>query len=218
MAGFLRFPSDPDLPVAAVLAGGDGVRLNRGAKPMVLLSGLPLIAHTINALTPQVRGLMLGLREKASWVDQFSAEHFDLPIITDAQKNAGPAAGVASVLSAVRATEPFVMTAPADCPFLPPDLSTRLRTALAPDVEIAVAMSGGQRHHLVALWRTEIAEDVERAVADGPQAIHKLQSRFRVADVTWPTAPYDPFFNINTPDDLTQAEAICSTRRGEKNA
>ncbi len=210
MSGSFRFDSKSDAPIAAIIAGGEGARLNRGTKPMVQLHGLPIIAHVINALTPQVSEIVLGLREPSDWADQFA-----LPTITDTHRDIGPIASVAAILSALRSTSAVVLTVSADSPFLPDDLTVRLQHALQPDIDIAVAVSGGQRHHLVALWRTAIAPEVEKAIENGVQSIHKLQNQFRVAEVTWPHTPTDPFFNINTPDDLTQAEAICSSKRGE---
>jgi molybdopterin-guanine dinucleotide biosynthesis protein A len=177
---------------------------------MVLLRGLPIIGHVINALTPQTSRLVLGLREPTDWAAQFA-----LPIITDTHRNVGPVASIAAILSALRSTSVMVLTAPADSPFLPNNLALRLHQALASDIDIAVAVSLGQRHHLIALWRTRIAADVEKAIEDGVRSIHALQNRFRVAEVSWPITPTDPFFNINTPDDLILAEAICSSRRGE---
>ena len=79
---------------------------------------------------------------------------------------------------------------------------------MTPNTEIAVAMSGGRRHHLAALWRTEIAGKVRENVVRGERANHAVQEKFTVKTVEWPCQPYDPFFNINTPDDLSRARAM----------
>jgi molybdopterin-guanine dinucleotide biosynthesis protein A len=204
-----RFSNNPDLPIGAILAGGEGRRLAQLShpKPMTSLRGVSLMGHTINALTPQVRGLVLGLRAPDAW-----AGAFKLPLIIDSLTDIGPAASVMAVLTELKHQTDVVLTAPADCPFLPSDVAARLRAALTDDVDIAVATSGGQRHHLIALWRTRLALEIEGRIKNGDTAIHKLQNGFNVAEVDWPTAPFDPFFNINTPDDLTKADAICSSR------
>jgi molybdopterin-guanine dinucleotide biosynthesis protein A len=36
-------------------------------------------------------------------------------------------------------------------------------------------------------------------------------ARHGVALAEWPTAPYDPFFNVNTPEDAAHAETIAAT-------
>lgn len=208
MVGSFRFSTNTNLPIGAILAGGEGRRLGVESKPMALLRGLPLLGHAINALTPQVSGLVLGLRAPATWADAFG-----LPIVTDTITGVGPAASIAAVLTHLKPNADVVLTAPADCPFLPKDLSARLQAALTGDVDIAVAASAGQRHHLIALWRTALAPEFAAHLKNGTTAISKLQGRFRVAEVTWADQPHDPFFNINTPDDLTTAEAICSGRR-----
>lgn len=35
-------------------------------------------------------------------------------------------------------------------------------------------------------------------------------ARYRLASVTWPTTPLDPFFNANTLDDIAEAERLAA--------
>lgn len=193
-------------PIGAVLAGGDGRRLGLGPKPLVMLAGKPLLRHVMTRLKPQTSALVLGLRSAEPW-----AQSFEVPVIPDEIANAGPAASVAAVLQWAKDKSPTVLMCPADCPFIPLDLAQRLSAALDDKTDIVVATSGGQRHHLISLWRTRLADQVSDMVRAGVVAVHRIQQNFRTTDVTWPTAPVDPFFNINTPDDLTMAEAIWSS-------
>jgi molybdopterin-guanine dinucleotide biosynthesis protein A len=197
-------------PFGAILSGGEGRRLGRGLKALTPLRGRPLIAHVAARLRPQTAGLAVSVRAPDAWPG-----YGGLPAVTDTQSAAGPLAGVAAVLDWVRRTHPdadAVLTCPADTPFVPPDLAARLRAALTEGADIAVAASGGRRHHLVALWRTALADELSDCLRrEGAVAVQRYQQRRPVREVAWDTQPVDPFFNVNTPADLTAAENfLCS--------
>jgi molybdenum cofactor guanylyltransferase len=49
------------------------------------------------------------------------------------------------------------------------------------------------------------------------ESFRKVESwaaRYRLAIVTWPTEPLDPFFNANTPDDIAPAERLAALDGG----
>ena len=74
---------------------------------------------------------------------------------------------------------------------------------------MAVASSGGRRHPVAALWPVAIGPELRRALTlEGVRRVETFASRFRVAFAEWPSAPVDPFFNVNAPEDLALAEKI----------
>lgn len=193
-----------------ILAGGLGLRLGMGTKPLVALAGQPLIAHVIKAVAPQFKPLAIAVRTPTSWSEKLGFE-----IISDTTPDAGPLAGVAAAMLWATITSPnaqTVLTCTADCPFIPADLAARLVGALTDDTEIVIASSQGQRHHLIALWRISVHDRLTATLQKpGTLPVHQFQSQCRVRVVEWQATPLDPFFNINTPEDLTAAEGICST-------
>jgi molybdopterin-guanine dinucleotide biosynthesis protein A len=109
-----------------------------------------------------------------------------------------------------------VLSAPADCPFLPRDLLARLHQArIEQNAQVTVAASGGQTHHVVALWSVALREELRHAlVAENIRKVELWAARYSVGTVTWPTAPLDPFFNANTADDLAEAERLAALDGG----
>jgi molybdopterin-guanine dinucleotide biosynthesis protein A len=84
----------------------------------------------------------------------------------------------------------------------------------AQDAELAVAASGGRSHPVVGLWPVDLAPALRRALTEEDiRKIDRWTARFRLAEVTWPTEPIDPFFNANRPDDLAAAEAMLAERQ-----
>jgi molybdopterin-guanine dinucleotide biosynthesis protein A len=122
----------------------------------------------------------------------------------------GPLAGVLTALRRAGAASPpfaFVVTAPVDVPFLPPDLVARLQRERGA-AAICVAASGGRAHPTVALWSVALADELERALRDERlRRVREFQARHRTAVAAWGAVPADPFTNVNTPDDLARARA-----------
>jgi molybdopterin-guanine dinucleotide biosynthesis protein A len=59
------------------------------------------------------------------------------------------------------------------------------------------------------LWRIDLAAELRRALVD--EQVHKVDrwtARYRLAQVDFATAPVDPFFNTNRPEDLAEAERL----------
>ncbi len=126
---------------------------------------------------------------------------------------AGPLAGILAGLDFVAREAPsveWVVSAPGDCPFLPRDLVSRLHAArLAAGQPLACAGSNGRTHPVVGLWQIGLRADLRRALVDEDlRKIDRWTARHGVAVSEWSGAPVDPFFNVNTPEDLAEAAKI----------
>ena len=194
------------------LAGGEGRRLGGVDKAMLPLAGRPLIAHVMARLASQSSELLISANGDPSRFAQFGR-----PVVADDPAGRhGPLAGLLAGLDWLARERPavtHVLSLPADTPFPPPDLVPQLDAARrAADAEIAVAVSGGRVHHAVALWPVAIRTALRSALdEDGERAVSRFAARFPRATVEWPVFPHDPFFNVNTADDLARAEAIALT-------
>ncbi|HEX4113893.1 MAG TPA: hypothetical protein VH020_15280, partial [Stellaceae bacterium] len=74
---------------------------------------------------------------------------------------------------------------------------------------IACAASGGRAHPIFAVWPVALRAELRHAIADeGMRKVDGWNARYRVARVEFPVTPFDPFFNVNTPDDLAAAETL----------
>ena len=125
----------------------------------------------------------------------------------------GPLAGILAALDWAANNQPdveFILSAAADCPFLPRDLVERLHRARAEqNAELAVAASGEQSHPVIGLWSVALRDELRHAlVVEDMRKIDRWTARYQLATVTWPAEPLDPFFNANTADDLAEAERL----------
>lgn len=202
-------------PLGLILAGGLARRLGGADKASLPLGGAPLLTRAIARLGPQCAGLVVN----ANGDPARFAPHA-LPVVADDPPNfSGPLAGVLAGLDYARRERPdveYVVSLAVDTPFAPADLVARLIEAKrASGARLAVAASGGQRHHVVALWPVALADDLRAAVVgEGLRRAESFLDRYAVAVAEWPAAPFDPFFNINTQEDLAEAEARIAASGG----
>jgi molybdenum cofactor guanylyltransferase len=192
-----------------LLAGGLARRMGGGDKPMRQIAGRTILERVIARLAPQCDGLILNANGDPS---RFAA--FGLPVIPDGVADfPGPLAGILAGLDWAAANRPeveWVLSAAADCPFLPRDLVTRLhRARAAENAQLAVAASDEQSHPVIGLWRVDLREELRHAlVVEDIRKIDRWTARYPLATVTWPAEPLDPFFNANTMDDIATAERL----------
>lgn len=202
--------TSPPPPILGVmLAGGRSQRMGRGDKCLALLAGKPLLAHAIDRLRPQVSALILNANGDP---ERFSA--FGLAVVPDSVSGSvGPLAGILAGMLWARDNMPeirHVAVVATDTPFIPPDLVARLRAALDDDHVIAIARYGDRAYPVFGLFPVVLAEDLEPFLRESPnRAVMAWLDRHRTAAV--PFGPADdqsinPFFNINTPDDLAEAK------------
>jgi molybdopterin-guanine dinucleotide biosynthesis protein A len=194
-------------PAAVLLAGGNARRMGGGDKSLNLLAGRPILAHVIDRIRPQVAALALNVNG-----DPARFAEWGLPIVADLiPDKPGPLAGVHAGMVWARAWFPdnrHILSVPTDLPFLPSNLVERLQAALG-DADIAVARSEGHGHPVVALWPVELADNLQRAITDeGMRKVTAFAGRYHVAYADFPVAGIDPFFNINSPDDLMRAQSL----------
>jgi molybdopterin-guanine dinucleotide biosynthesis protein A len=192
-----------------VLAGGLARRMGGGDKPRTTIGGQTILARVIGRLTPQCTRLILNANG-----DPTRFADTGLPVIADDVPDfAGPLAGVLAGLDWAAANAPgteYVASVPGDCPFLPRDLVARLhQTRLEAGQPLACARSGEWRHPVVALWPVALRDDLRQAVTqEGLRKIEVWTARHGIALAAWPAEPVDPFFNVNTPEDIAAAERL----------
>ena len=189
-----------------VLAGGKATRMGGGDKPLKEIAGRTILSRVIERLgndAPIVLNANADLSRFAG---------FELPVVADARGDfPGPLAGILAGLdwAAAHTTATDVLSVPGDCPFIPLDLAARLDAARkATGLPLACAGSGGWTHPVIGLWPVSIREELRAALDSGERKIDRFTARFGCATAEWPIAGYDPFFNVNTPDDLIEAESL----------
>jgi molybdopterin-guanine dinucleotide biosynthesis protein A len=207
-------------PLGVILAGGLATRMGGGDKGRLQVGGESLLARVVGRIAPQVAGLALNANGDPQRFDDLG-----LPVIADTIDGfAGPLAGVLAGLDwAAEQGASSIVTVAADTPFFPQDLAERLLAAAEgqryPLVlattprtgEEALKSGGGRRvnrHPTFGLWPVELREDLRSALQNGLRKVVLWTDQHGGREALFEAEPFDPFFNVNTPEDLARAEAL----------
>ncbi|KUM24718.1 molybdenum cofactor guanylyltransferase [Mesorhizobium loti] len=196
-----------------ILAGGQSSRMGGGDKPLLALGKARLIDHVAARLEPQVGTLALNANGDP---ERFAGT--DLPVLADTVSGyAGPLAGILTGLewAATNTACRSLVSAAGDTPFFPGDLVERLAAAARERPgAIAVASSDGRLHPTFALWPLGLGDALRHFLVDEDnRRVSVFMERHGFVRVEFPMIEaegrrIDPFFNINTPDDLAEARRL----------
>jgi len=200
--------------VGVILAGGQGRRLGGVDKASSVLGEKPLIEHVIARVRPQVSDLIINAAGDPARFDSL-----DLPVVPDVVEGfAGPLAGVLTGLEWMSAHRPdakWLASFAVDTPFLPYDLVDRLAVAVSGEgVDMACAKSADRTHPVVALWPVRLIDDLRHALTvEDIRKIDRWTARHHIVHVNFNPVTvdggvFDPFFNVNRPEDVIEAGRI----------
>ena len=198
-------------PLGVILAGGLATRMGGGDKGLLPLGGTTLLCHVIDRLAPQVAGLALNANG-----DPARFGHLGLPILPDSIEGfAGPLAGVLAGMDwAAAQGADMIVTAAADTPFFPADLVPQLLVAgdgMTHPLVLAATPDkkrGRVRHPTFGLWPVALRDDLRASLQTGLRKVVIWTDKHDGREALFTADGFDPFFNVNTPEDLVKAETF----------
>lgn len=207
------------LPLGVILAGGLATRMGGGDKALLQVGGQTLLQRVIHRLQPQVMGMALNANGDATRFDGFG-----LPVLSDSIEGfPGPLAGVLAGLDwAAEQGAEAIVTVAADTPFFPPDLVDVLQdtargmahplvlaaTPRGEEKTKSMSRSGLIRHPTFGLWPVALRDDLRGALGEGIKKVVIWTEKHGGREAVFAADGGDPFFNVNTPEDLQAAEAM----------
>lgn len=196
--------------LGVILAGGLATRMGGGDKGRLDLGGQSLLGEVIARLRPQCHDMVISANGDAG---RFA--DLGVAVIPDGVAGyPGPLAGIlAGMEHGAQHGFSHVLTAAADTPFLPDDLADRLQGAIRvqqqPIGMCATRMKGRViRQPTFGLWPVRLRHDLRQALEEGVFKVTLWAEGHGIALAEFDGAGFDPFFNVNTPDDLEAARLI----------
>ncbi len=200
-----------DIP-GIILAGGLSRRMGGGDKGLLMLGKTTIIERVIDKILPQVGSLAININGDSSRFPDYK-----LPIIPDSIKGyLGPLSGILAGMEwAFKNGNRYIATVAADTPFLPDDFIKRLHAMVkSKNLNIGIAASRFLRrddvfiHPTFGIWEVALKDDLRDALANDTRKIMFWAKKFKLDYYYFDTSDKlsDPFFNINTPDDLEEAK------------
>ncbi|WP_338550045.1 molybdenum cofactor guanylyltransferase MobA [Roseovarius phycicola] len=204
--------------VGVILAGGLATRMGGGDKCLLPLGEGTLLDQVKDRLRPQVGALALSANG-----DPARFDGFDLPVVPDSiPEYPGPLAGVLAGLDwAADQGADAVVSVAADTPFFPTNLVETLLAesegmehplvlAATPRGETetkSMSRSGLIRHPTFGLWPVALRDDLRAALEGGLRKVVLWTEKHGGREAVF-SGGGDPFFNVNTPEDLRRAQAM----------
>ena len=196
-----------DKIAGVILAGGQARRMGGGDKGLLPLGSVRVLDLVLDRLSPQVDRIAINANgDAARFAD------FGYPVIADSEPDfPGPLAGVLAGMDwAAQHGASHIVTVAADTPFFPRDLVLRLARAGNGIVLAATEhpQKGVMRHPTFGQWPVALRQNLRRALRSGVRKIVAWTDGHNGTLAEFGTDPFDPFFNINTPQDLETAQDL----------
>ena len=179
-------------------------------KALVPLAGRAMIDHILTRVAGLGEEVLVTTNDPASY------EHLDLPLFEDEEPGAGALGGLYTALAAARGDTVLVLAC--DMPFVNRLLLEYL-LSLSGEADVIVPEWDGMYQTMHAVYRRKkVLKAVEHALEAGKQRMISFYPEVTVHKVPpEEIAQFDPrgrsFFNVNTPEDLAQAERLLSQGR-----
>ncbi len=186
-------------PCAVVLAGGGSRRMQGPHKATLDANGVPLAQYVAMRLSQTCDPVAISYNGSADAV--LNGPFSCFPDILSG--SLGPLAGIHGAMTFARQLgADRVITVAVDTPFFPDDFVSQMVQVGAP---IAVAQSGDRVHPACGIWSVSLISDLETYLMSGERRLWAWAQSQGAVPVDWPVGHWDPFFNINTPQDYAVA-------------
>lgn len=193
-----------------ILAGGEGQRMGGVDKCLLPLAEETLLTRLLKILQSQSNTVLLNANGDSA---RFAS--YGLPVIPDQScAGLGPLGGLVATMQYLQkqqalAQNQWLLSVAGDCPFLPDNLLAVLTShGSGNNSEVIYAHSNGRDHFVIALWSLSLLAPIENFLASGERSVGKFIHSRPYSVVNFPDQGRDPFFNINTREQLALAQSL----------
>ena len=190
--------------LGTVLAGGKSQRFGED-KSQVMLEGKLLIDYILSEISSEFREILVVSNNK---IDFKNSEKISR--IEDFKKGLGPLGGVLSAMKWVKENNKnyeWVSTFPADTPFFKKEILQKFYKEIEIEKSrLFFIKSNKTRHNIFGLWSIDLLDKLEEDLNKGDRKVELWANSVGVKVIDMDFKNIDPFFNINTKQDLEKAK------------
>ena len=190
--------------LGAVLAGGKSQRFGED-KSQVKLGDKLLIDYILSEIIEEFKEILV---VSNSSIDFRKSEK--ISVIEDVKKNLGPLGGVLTAMKWVKNNNKdykWISTFPADTPFFKHSILQKFLQDIQPEEsKLFFIKSNNTRHNIFGLWSIELMDKLEEDLNKGERKVEVWANSIGVKTINIEFQNEDPFFNINTKEDLEKAK------------
>ncbi|MDC0940532.1 molybdenum cofactor guanylyltransferase [Candidatus Pelagibacter sp.] len=189
--------------LGAVLAGGKSQRFGED-KSQVKLGDKLLIDYILSEIIDEFNEVLVVSNNLINF-----KESEKISLIKDFKKNLGPLGGVLTAMKWVKDNNKdyqWISTFPADTPFFKNQiLKDFLNKINIEEGKLFFIKSNNTRHNIFGLWSIDLIDKLEEDLDKGERKVEVWANSIGVKNINMKFENIDPFFNINTKEDLKRA-------------
>ena len=190
--------------LGAVLAGGKSKRFGDD-KSQFKLEGKLLIDYILSEIKDEFEEILVVSNNQINF-DKLEK----ITLIEDHKKGLGPLGGVLSAMKWVKNNNKdykWISTFPTDTPFFKRSILQKfLQNIKFEESKLFFIKSNNTRHNIFGLWSIDLLDRLEEDLHKGERKVEMWANKVGVKLINMEFENKDPFFNINTKDDLIKAE------------
>ena len=193
--------------LAVVLAGGKSRRFGED-KNHIKLGDKTLLEHVLSKIDNKFEEILVVSNQKLEIKNTKK-----LTIISDCFKDLGPLVGVLSSMKWVKEnqkTYKWIATFPSDTPFFKTSIIEEYKKRIRTNKSLLYFIkSNNKRHNIFGLWSISLLETLENDLVNNNfRKVEEWANKIGVKTIDIKITNFDPFFNINTKEDLEEAKKI----------
>ena len=195
---------DNNIILGTVLAGGKSQRFGED-KSKVKLNGTLLIDYILSQIIDEFKEILVVSNNKIQFKNSEK-----ISIIEDFEKGQGPLGGVLSAMKWVKKKNKdykWISTFPADTPFFKKEILQKFfKKIKIEESRLFFIKSNNTRHNIFGLWSIDLLGELEEDLKKGDRKVELWANKIGVKVIDMEFINEDPFFNINTKEDLEKAK------------
>ena len=192
--------------LGVVLAGGKSLRFGKD-KSQVKLNNKSLIDHILSEILTEFKELLIVSNNSI----KFNKSE-KISIIGDFKNNLGPLGGVLTAMKWIKDNNKdyqWISTFPTDTPFFKNQILKDFHDKInLKNGKLFFIKSNNTRHNIFGLWSIDLADKLEKDLENGDRKVEDWANKIGVNIIDMQFEKNDPFFNINTKEDLEKAKDI----------
>ena len=193
--------------IASIMIGGQSKRMGGGIKSLQEFNNKKIFDRILEKISPKIEKIIINCNSEEKKFTKYK-----LPIFRDLKEGyLGPLAGIHSAMKWIIDFSPevkWLITLPGDTPFIPDDLVSQFKKKISTNLKIILVKSNNKTHPAIGLWNTDLFNSLDKALDSGTRKILNWAELHPIEYLNYEYEKYDPFFNINTEEDLKEAALI----------
>ena len=194
--------------LGSILAGGKSTRMGKD-KLFLNLNNKTLIEHTVNKVKKYLKELIIVTNQE----NEFFRKNNLITVKDCIDGQLGPLVGILSAMKWAKENSPktsWIASFPCDTPFFPESVILKfIEESKKKESLILCASSHGRKHNIFGLWSIKLYDKLyDDLVINKIRKVEDWTKVNNIKNIEFKFKDYDPFFNINTLEDLEIAKKL----------